>query len=167
MKSHFMKPVAGILVVAVTGVGLSGCADLGISKESQGALLGGAAGGFAGYGLGTATGSTAGKVLLTLGGTFLGGFLGSRLGRQLDERDRIAMSRATQTTLETAPSGTPVPWKNPDTGHSGTVVARPAFETGAGRSCREFTQTFVVDERREKVDGTACRQPDGRWKVVR
>ena len=38
---------------------------------------------------------------------------------------------------------------------------------GAGGSqCREFQQTVMVDGRSEQIYGTACRQPDGTWKVI-
>ncbi|MFQ5914689.1 MAG: RT0821/Lpp0805 family surface protein [Nitrospinota bacterium] len=167
MKLYFNRQVAAILIVAVAAAGLSGCSGAGINQESQGTLLGGALGGLAGYGLGTATGSTAGKVLLTLGGTLLGGYLGSRVGRRLDERDRLAMADTTQHTLETKPSGTPMTWQNPDSGHSGTVVARSVYRNNKGQNCRDFTQSFDVDGKVQNVTGAACRQPNGAWEIVR
>jgi surface antigen len=32
--------------------------------------------------------------------------------------------------------------------------------------CREFTQRIVVDGEEVAAYGTACRQPDGSWKIV-
>ena len=33
-------------------------------------------------------------------------------------------------------------------------------------ACREFQQTITVGGRTETAYGTACRQPDGDWKIV-
>ena len=35
-----------------------------------------------------------------------------------------------------------------------------------GTYCREFQQTVTVGGRTEEAYGTACRQPDGSWKIV-
>jgi surface antigen len=35
-----------------------------------------------------------------------------------------------------------------------------------GAYCREFQQTVSIGGREERAYGTACRQPDGSWKVV-
>ena len=161
MKNMLSKTVAVILVI-----GLSGCAELGIRNETGGALAGGAGGGLLGYGLGLATGSTSGKVILTLAGTLLGAYLGSRIGKNLDRTDKVAIATATQNTLEKNPSGKVTTWRNPDSEHSGTVVAKPAFKNEKGQYCREFTQTFNIDGETKIVTGTACRQPDGTWKIV-
>ncbi|MFQ5911871.1 MAG: RT0821/Lpp0805 family surface protein [Nitrospinota bacterium] len=163
MKNSFLKTVAAILVVGVASAGLSGCAEMGMSKETGGMLGGGAAGGLVGYAIGTATG---GKLILTIAGTLLGAYLGSKYGRKLDERDRIAMATATQDTLEKSPSEKVNNWKNPDSGHSGTVVAKPGFKNSKGQDCRKFTQTFNVEGKTETVSGTACRQKDGNWGIT-
>jgi hypothetical protein len=68
-----------------------------------------------------------------------------------------------QHALETAPSGTSIEWKNPD-GATMTVVPQPAFQAG-GKICREFQQTVTIAGRPQQAFGTACRQPDGSWKL--
>ena len=35
-----------------------------------------------------------------------------------------------------------------------------------GAYCRDFTQTIVIDGQPQDATGTACRQPDGGWRVV-
>jgi hypothetical protein len=69
-----------------------------------------------------------------------------------------------QQALENAPSGTSIQWKNPD-GASATIVPQPAFQTANGQICREFQQTVTIGGRPQQAYGTACRQPDGTWKL--
>jgi len=57
-------------------------------------------------------------------------------------------------------------WVNPDTGGTGTVVPTRTFESSSGQPCREFQQTIVIGGREEQGYGTACRQPDGTWRIV-
>jgi hypothetical protein len=56
-------------------------------------------------------------------------------------------------------------WVNPD-GTSGTVAPLRTFENAQGQPCREFQQTIVIGGRPEQGYGTACRQPDGTWRIV-
>jgi hypothetical protein len=37
------------------------------------------------------------------------------------------------------------------------------YRDGAGRYCREYQTTGIIDGRRERLYGTACLQPDGDW----
>jgi hypothetical protein len=69
-----------------------------------------------------------------------------------------------QQALETGKSGTALPWKNPD-GSSGSVTPFPAFQTADGQVCREFQETVTIAGRLQQAYGTACRQPDGSWKL--
>ncbi len=98
-------------------------------------------------------------------GALVGGLLGNQIGKGLDKADRLEAERAAQDTLESAPSGVERTWHNPDSGNSGSFVAKPAY-TESGAYCREFTQTVNIDGRSERAFGTACRQPDGTWKMV-
>lgn len=142
---------------------LVGCADLeGRPKETGGVLLGGALGGLAGAQVGRGSGQLA----ATAAGTLLGAFLGSEIGRSLDRADQLYMAQTTQQALDTAPSGTVSTWRNPDSGHSGTVTPTRTYQTQTGQYCREFRQTVTIDGRVEEAQGRACRQPDGTWQIV-
>lgn len=57
-------------------------------------------------------------------------------------------------------------WVNPDTGSSGSVVPVRTFTDTSGQPCREFQQTIVVAGQPQQGYGTACRQPDGNWRIV-
>ena len=54
----------------------------------------------------------------------------------------------------------------PDSGNSGTVKPQPSYQNASGQYCREYQQTITVDGKTETAYGTACRQPDGSWKIV-
>jgi surface antigen len=96
----------------------------------------------------------------------LGAFLGNQIGQSLDKADTMYANRAANQAFETAPSGTSTAWRNPDSGNSGTVVPKPAYQASNGEYCREFTQTVSVGGRAQEAYGTACRQPDGSWRIV-
>ncbi len=158
MKKALCKALIAILAIAV----LSGCAQMGINKQTGGAVLGGLAGGV----IGAVFGSGTGQILGAIAGTLVGAFIGSEIGKRLDERDRLLMGQSTEEALESSLSAKVNTWRNPDTGHSGTVVAKPAVEKPDGGICREFTQTVTAEGKTEKATGTACREPDGTWKVI-
>ena len=90
--------------------------------------------------------------------------LGGFAGNALDQRDKRLAAEAQQRALESAPTGTPVAWKNPDNGHAGTVTPERTYQSG-GTYCREFQSHVTVDGKPDRAYGTACRQPDGSWKV--
>lgn len=160
-----MKKAVAAAVLMVFTISLAGCAgpgQEGINKQTGGAVLGGIGGGV----IGSRIGSGRGAVIATIAGAIIGGLLGSEVGKQLDERDRLVMARETQTTLEQVPSGRTSTWSNPDTGARGTITPKPAYQTSTGQYCREFQQTITVGGKTEQAYGTACRQPDGSWKIV-
>ncbi len=81
-----------------------------------------------------------------------------------DQRDKRLAAEAQQKALESAPTGKPVAWTNPDNGHAGTVTPVRTYQSG-GTYCREFQSNVTIDGKPDKAYGTACRQPDGAWKV--
>ena len=128
-------------------------------KAQIGAAGGAAAGGL----LGAALGSEPEGVIA---GVLLGGLMGGALGNALDNADREYAMRTSYYALERTPSGTTSSWHNPDSGHSGTLTPLRTYETGRGGYCREFHQSVRIGGRREQAYGTACREPDGSWRIV-
>ena len=47
-----------------------------------------------------------------------------------------------------------------------TYTPRRAWTDASGRQCREYTTTREIDGRGTKLYGTACRDPDGQWRIV-
>jgi surface antigen len=132
------------------------------NKELFGTLGGAALGGF----LGSQVGSGKGKLAATGAGVLLGGLLGNQVGRSLDRADQTAISRSQHQALEYTPSNQAVAWQNPDTGNRGVTVPRAPYQTSTGQYCREFQQTVTVGNQTQQAYGTACRQPDGTWRIV-
>lgn len=150
-------------VVTVVAIGLAACSNTGPGpKQTGGAILGGIGGAVAGAQFGQGTG----RLAAVAAGTLLGALIGSEVGSSLDKADKMAMAQTTQTTLETAPTGSSSTWQNPDSGHHGTVTPTKTYQSSSGQYCREFTQTVNIGGRSEEAYGTACRQPDGSWQIV-
>jgi hypothetical protein len=59
-----------------------------------------------------------------------------------------------------APMGQGIQWSNPPAGNA--VAAKPP---AGARECREFQRTIIIDGKPETAFGTACRQPDGTWRI--
>ncbi len=149
-----------ILLLIITSL-LSNCADDPNRKENMGTVLGGATGALIGSTLGGGDGN-----LVAIGaGAVIGAFIGNRIGASMDDVDKMKAEQTAQTSLEKAPSGKTSTWKNPDTGNSGSFTPKRAMETERGY-CREFTQQITVAGKTQQGYGTACRQPDGTWKIV-
>jgi surface antigen len=149
--------------IAALALTLTACQDGTVgSKQGMGTIAGAALGGLAGSQIGSGTGQ-----LAAVGaGVLLGALLGNEIGKSLDRADQAALQRTTQSTLETQPSGTVATWQNPDSGNYGTVTPRPAYRTSSGQYCREFQQSITVGGETQDAYGTACRQPDGTWKLA-
>ncbi len=157
LRNFKIKTLAILPLVAF----LASCGpDSSFNNQTAGTLGGGAVGAVIGSGIGGGSG----KIVATAVGGVLGALLGGYVGKSLDDKDRELISYTTQNTLETAPSGSPVSWRNPDNGHYGNVTPVRTYEYN-GQDCREFTQTVFIEGRPEKGRGTACRGADGVWDI--
>jgi surface antigen len=150
-----------IAAVAMTALVLAGCAADSGAKQNVGTV----AGAIGGAALGSQFGRGTGNVAAIAAGTLLGAFLGSEVGKSLDAADRAAADRA-QSRAYAAPVGERITWNNPNSGNSGTIVPTREGTSSSGAYCREFQNTIIVGGKTEQAYGTACRQPDGSWKVV-
>ncbi len=90
-------------------------------------------------------------------GAALGGVLGGPVGAGLSEADRQTAWEAQVAALD---SGKRRSWRG---AHGVFGYVEPGPETGGG--CRAYTQTIYVSGRPNRGQGTACKQPDGTWKM--
>ena len=141
---------------------LAGCATMG-PKEQAGTVVGGVGGALVGSQFGGGSGRLVGVAVGTLAGALIGG----EIGRSLDANDRRMMQESAQYALENNRTDQPREWRNPDSGHYGTVTPKRTYQTAEGRYCREYQQTVIIGGREEQAYGRACRQPDGSWKMHR
>lgn len=152
-----------IVILAATVLVLSGCAAGTGPKEGAGTLIGAGTGAL----LGSHVGSGKGRLVAVAIGTLAGAMIGQDIGRSLDKADQIAMQQNAQYALEHAPTNTSTPWRNPDTGNSGQITPIETYQTSSGEYCREYQQTVWIGGQEQQAYGTACRQPDGTWKIIR
>lgn len=148
------KPGIFVAVLAVC-LSLSGCATQG-QQEQAGMIIGGTLGGLLGGEVGAGSGRTAAIIVGTLGGAAIGG----AVGRSMDDTDRLKAAQS----LETVRTGVPSAWRNPDTGVEYEFTPTRTFTTATG-PCREYTADANIGGERRTVYGTACRQPDGSWRI--
>lgn len=150
-----------IFVIPLLVLPLAACQG---SNQDVGTVLGGIAGAVIGNEIG---GSGTSEVIAIAAGTLAGAYIGSEIGKSMDETDRLAMQQSTQHSLEYSQSGETSSWINPDTGVSGTVTPQAPYQAPeTNQHCREYQQTVTIGGQQEEAYGTACRQPDGSWKIV-
>ena len=142
--------LAGAITLAI---GTTAC-----TNEQTGQVVGGILGGLAG----SQVGSGSGQNVATAVGAIAGVMIGGSVGRSMDETDRLKASHS----LEYNRTHESTHWRNPDSGYEYTMTPTRTWQSGNGQYCREYTTDVVVGGRRESAYGTACRQPDGSWKVV-
>lgn len=151
-----MRMQSFLAIPLVAALGLSGCVSGG-PREQAGTIIGGVLGGV----LGAQVGSGSGRTVAIIAGALAGGAIGGAVGQTMDDNDR----RKVAETLEGVRTGVPATWRNPDTGVQYAVTPTRTYETAEG-PCREFTTEAIIGGRRETVYGTACRQPDGSWRII-
>lgn len=157
MRGGVRKGAAVLIVVALLA---TGCAEMQANpKTAIGAAGGGTVGGLIAAAAG---GNPAAIAASVIGGILVGGMVGNLL----DQRDKRMAAEAAHRAMETAPTGKPVAWQNPDSGHSGTVTPTRTFQTADGTYCRDYHTTVLIDGKQERATGTACRQADGTWRII-
>lgn len=151
------------LLILITLLTAYGCATTMGEKETGGTLIGGLGGAIIGSQVGGGTGRLVGVAI----GTLAGALIGQEIGRSLDRADRLAMENTAQQALEYNQTRRSSAWRNPDSGHSGTITPTSTYREPEGRYCREYTQTVMIGGEQHNAFGRACRRPDGTWEIVK
>jgi len=125
-----------------------------------GAFTGAAAGGL----IGSAASGGEGESIAA--GVLLGGLLGGAVGNSIDRADRRYAAYSYRQGLEHRPTGQTAYWRNPASGHAGSLTPLETYETAYG-PCREFAQTVRIGRRLRRAYGTACRDAYGHWRIER
>lgn len=140
--------------VAPFGIDLGRC-----NRDLLGSVLGGAAG----AAIGSAIGEGDERTVAIIGGTIIGAIVGGGIGRAMDQVDQNCVGQV----LEHAPDGETIIWTGGDGGPRYRVTpVRTYRDDRTGAYCREYTTSAVIDGASRQVYGTACRQPDGSWRLV-
>jgi surface antigen len=151
-----MKQMLQKFLIILAGISLVGCSNM--SKQDMGTMGGAVAGGL----IGSRFGQGGGKILAVGIGSIAGALVGSAVGKSMDDTDRLKMNQA----LESNNVGQPAYWQNQKTGTAYTVVPTKNVAVQGNKYCREYRSTANVAGKNQQVYGTACRQPDGSWKIV-
>lgn len=143
------------IVLSGMVISLTGCQNM--SKQDMGTMTGAVAGGL----LGSTIGQGRGQVIAVAAGAVAGGYIGNVIGKSMDETDRLK----TQAAIEHNKTGQVAAWTNPDSGTRYTVKPKKTYQRANHEYCREYIMTADIAGKKQQTYGTACRQPDGAWKV--
>ena len=136
---------------------IPGIPGIACNRDLIGGLLGGAAGGLIGNQIGRGGGNTA----ATIGGAVVGAIVGGTIGRRMDQADHACVGQA----LEYGRTNQAVALSDPD-GDSYQVTPTRTFER-EGVHCREYVTRATIDGLKQRLTGTACRDPNGAWRIVK
>jgi surface antigen len=145
-----------ITVLLSSIVFLSGCLNE-LSKSDSGTGIGAVLGGVLGSQIGN------NKTTGILIGAAVGGLVGRIIGKYMDDNDRQKVAQS----LDESPSGKTTAWTNQKTGNKYELTPGDNYVSSEGNKCREFEQEVIVNGKREKVNGTACKEPESeQWDMT-
>ncbi len=78
---------------------------------------------------------------------------------------RAALSRAVEQALETVSNGREAPWRSSGVDTRVSIKPTSRFESGDGKVCRSFLQTWSGKEGKRSYPGAACRDSTGHWRI--
>lgn len=152
-----MKRIITSLVIAFISFSLISCQNM--TKQDVGTVAGAVGGGL----LGSTVGGGSGRALAIGAGVLAGAYLGGAIGKHMDDADRMHVNRA----LENNKTGQPAYWHNDKSDADYQVTPVKNVSVRGNKYCREYQTVATINGEKQKMYGTACRQPDGSWKAVR
>jgi surface antigen len=85
--------------------------------------------------------------------------------QSLNENDEIAALEAIRVALTEVGDGVTYVWHERNGRLSGIVRPTASFKDVAGKVCRHIELIMTTDTQSGRVEGIACRLPDGRWQL--
>jgi surface antigen len=152
-----MKQILTGIIVLLCSITLSACSNM--SNQDAGTITGAVAGGL----IGSTIGQGSGQVLAIAAGSMAGALVGNAIGKNMDNNDKMRMNQA----LEANTVGQPAYWNNQKTGAKYKVTPVKNVTVRGNEYCREYQTVATINGKQEKMYGTACRQPDGSWKMTK
>lgn len=151
-----MNKICTVLVSGLLALSLTACQEM--TNQDVGTVTGAVAGGL----LGSTVGKGGGQMVAIAAGTLVGAYMGGAIGKSMDQQDQARMAKA----LESNNVGQPAYWRNSNTGTSYRVTPVKNVTKAGNKYCREYRTVADIGGKQQQVYGTACRQPDGSWKMV-
>lgn len=139
---------------------LTACGGETGSKQSLGSVAGTLSGGLIG-----SSAAQPAKPPSPGAAPLLAAWTASGVGAKLDDNDRRIAAEAEYEALELTAAGAAREWRNPATGHRGSVTPGAAYSVNQ-YTCRDYVDQITVDGKGETLRATACRQPDGSWRPI-
>jgi surface antigen len=160
----FRRGAAGLVLIVVLAAALSGCTQGGggWNKQQTGTALGAVAGAAAGAAIGGKDNWWWAAGL----GALAGGVVGNQVGAYLDRQDQQTSYQTATHALNNVPDGQTASWSNPQNNTSGFTRPVETVQTASGQTCRTFQTGVTAQGQTSSGTGTACRQPDGTWKIM-
>lgn len=100
-------------------------------------------------------------------GALAGSIHQKALSSELLPADYAAMQIAARYALDGPRVNQATTWQNRETQHAGAITPLWLERSAQGGECRSYLQLLLLDRQRHQASGTACRQADGRWLIVR
>lgn len=162
---------AAIIIALMAGAASPAYAD----KTFWGTTIGAGLGGL----LGNQFGRGDGRVAATGLGVAMGAIVGNSIGESLDNADLAASARASSSYIPYSYYSPTYYYEPnyvapPDIPTRTIYVPQPVYVTGgyvgapySNGYCREYTQTIQIGGQMQQIQGIACLQPDGTWRVER
>ncbi len=94
-----------------------------------------------------------------------GALIGADVGRSLSDSERALALKAEYEALEYGRAGEETSWQSPSGSVNGTIRVGSVSQVNS-LDCREYTHNIAVGGRMRVVHGTACREPNGVWRVM-
>jgi surface antigen len=91
--------------------------------------------------------------------------MGADVGRSLSAADRAIALKAEYEALEYGRAGQSTVWQSNSSDTRGNVRVGSTYQVNR-LDCREYTHDVWIGGRLRTVKGTACRTPDGSWRII-
>jgi len=86
--------------------------------------------------------------------------------RFFNDQDWKLLEQTSDDLLANARDGESREWKNPKTGHHGSMKALRTYKNSEGETCREVQFSNFARDMSGQSRWHLCKQPDGRWLIV-
>ena len=153
-----MRNIITLILIGLFMISVTGCESYS-QRQQTGGVMGGALGGV----LGSNVGRGEGRIAAIIAGTLVGAVIGSEIGRYMDKTDELNAQHA----MEMNPDRQTSRWHNPNTGADFSTTPVSTYQKQSGQYCREYQTDIIVSGKKESGYGTACRQPDGTWEIIK
>lgn len=88
-----------------------------------------------------------------------------QLRARLEYHDQIVALRALHMALSRVPDGGTFVWRKKSRSLKGFIQPTKAFRNAEGQVCRHLIYALTLGRYIKQIEGIACRQDDGRWRL--